>query len=127
MPNHVYRLSQEDPLNEATEQPTIGQAFATRWLEKHRLPEKYRGHEAMFSQEVADAVNDFVHKHGDEYRPIIRAVAMEAADGNSNSCRKVASPRGIQITANGLLSWPTLVAVAEQYSLRVDESCRFPV
>ena len=119
-------------MNEDANKLTVGQAFAARWLVKHY--EQYRRNPKIrqrqpglpqpedLSQAIAGAVDVYVEKKVEELRSKLRAVAVEAADGNASSRNTVAF--GI----DELLQDRELVWVAQQcLNTSMSAIYKFPV
>ena len=115
-------------MNDATDTPTIGQEFASRWMEKHNLPRQHQGKEESFSRDVADVIDSFVSSKRDELRPLMREVVMEAVEGDSNSYRETTiEGQTASVSAKELLKSHELVFVANKYNLGRVQTWEFPV
>ena len=115
-----------------TNKPTVGQTFASRWLvrkyeeckvarESRRIQPGLPQPEDL-SHTIAEAVDAYVEKKVAELRNKLRAVAVDAAEGNEEAKDQVA------FGSNEMLEDPALVGVARQcLNTSMDAIFKFPV
>ena len=114
-----------------TNKPTVGQAFASRWLAKHyaeykddpgfqRMQTGLPQPEDLF-QEISGAVDTFVEKKLEGFCARLRAFVVEVADGKTDGTVEVS------FNAAELLKDPGLKGVAIRLKRSMDSIQEFPV
>ena len=112
-------------MSQQTGQPTIGQEFTSRWMEK-RDPAQYNS--ATLIRDMIKAVDDYAASRPKIDQSLIREIALEAAEGNEGFFKEVTlEGNTIRVTARELLRSPSLVAVANRHHLGGPSVWQFPV
>lgn len=112
-------------MNQGTGQPTIGQEFTSRWMAK-RNPADFNS--ATLMRDMTAAVDEYVKSRPEIAENLIRAIALEAADGNEIFYEEVTvNGEVVRVTARELLRCPGLVSVANKHQLGGPQSWQFPV
>ena len=112
---------------------TIGQEFAARWMEKHwqgvqRKAQRLGRSAENLSRDIAEAVDAFVKQKPEALKPLIREVALEAAEGDREASRQTTlNGELVGILAQQLLKDCRLVHVAVKYALGGVQTWEFRV
>lgn len=100
-------------------EPTIGQAFASRWLSKNYGQFKDWGQPEDLFGEIVTSVDNYTAKKEKEFRTRLRDVVLKAADGESS--------RGeITVSYSDMLEYEELVWVARRRPKNMSPVLRFP-
>ena len=94
--------------------PSIGQEFASRWMENCHQPHRRRMLTSeQIRQQIADATDEFVKTKPRKHHPYIREVALEALDKGDENCFREVSIDGVStiIRARELLEFRKLLWV----------------
>ena len=101
-------------------EPTIGQAFAARWLSRNFSNYSDRGNPEDLFQQIASGVDDYAHKKALELRTKLLAVAVDAAEGKTSNGE-------VTFDSEGMLQNNILVRMAMEWRKNMDRVTRFPV
>lgn len=102
-------------MSQGTGQPTVGQEFTARWMGKRNAA---RFNSATLMRDMTAAVDEYVKSRPEISESLIRAIALEAADGNDTFYEEVTiEGHVIRVTARELLRYPGLVSVANRHHL----------
>lgn len=112
-------------MRQQTGQPTIGQEFTARWMEKCD-PAQYNS--ATLIRDMIKAVDDYPASRPKIDQSLIWEIALEAADGNESFFKEImVEGSRIRVTARELFRSPGLLAVASRHHLGGPSIWQFPV